>query len=431
MKNRILASILATILSVVVACNPDVELCGISQHPHRAQIAFDFDWSGVNNVPDSMYIIANRVINTKRYSIAINSKNHEGYFVFNPDGDETPDENPDENPGGDVNPDENPEGDVNEPTGAKAAETRSNAAPKSQKTFALHTGVYKFLALASGGTDMVFENVNSFVENIHSGQKFSDLFIEYKTYDKNDEQLRCNLRSWDDYNPYSNYIQSDITPVVIGSIPDYEINTTASHTLKFHPRNMSQNIDIYVNIEKDISEQGFVIDSITAEVSGIPKSINLTNGYIDITSTAKMMFKMELQNKAGNVIEDKCTTKSLRAHANINVTSIVSSSSEMEKMGPGILQMIIHAHAIVNSGQPDEEKRLKKIQGKINIFNTLKNANLIEIVNNGKSARRRTSHAVLDIVTDLVIDGNRIVDTATDDDGVDRWVQCESIIVDI
>ena len=452
MKNKILASIATIMLAIIVACNPDVQLCGLNEHPHKSQVAIDFDWSGVNNVPDSMFVIANRVINTTRYSIAVNSKNHEGCFIFNPDPEFVPPTIEDGNNEGEGNGDEggedngeggedngeggedNGEGGENEGgnvDGNGNNSSRNNIAQAKLRTFPLHVGTYKFLALALDTTELIYQRVNSFVENINNGGKFSDIFIEYKTYNKNDKGLRCNLRNWDDYNPYSNYIQSDITPVVFDSIPNYEINSTARSTVKFRPRNISQNIDIYVNIAKDISKQGFVIDSITAEVSGIPKSINLANGYIDITSTAKMMFRMELMNSAGKVVADNSRTKSLKAHANINVASIVSSSSETEKMGPGILQMIIHAHALVNSGKPDEEKRLKRIQGKINIFNTLKEANLIEIVNDGKSARRCKAHAVLNIATDLEIDGDRIVDTATDDDGVDRWVQCESIIVDI
>lgn len=448
MKNKILASIATIMLAIIVACNPDVQLCGLNEHPHKSQVAIDFDWSGVNNVPDSMFVIANRVINSKRYSIAVASRSHEGYFIFNPDPEFVPptievgndeeeggeegegNEGGEDNGEGEGNGGEGNEGNGEENNGEEGNgdnSSRSSIVQAKLKTFPLHVGTYKFLAFALDSTELIYKNVNSFVENINNGEKFSDIFLEYKTYDKNDEGLKCNLRNWDDYNPYSNYIQSDITPVVFDSIPNYEINSTAGRTVKFHPRNISQNIDIYVNINKDISNQGFVIDSITAEVSGIPKSINLANGYIDITSTAKMMFKMELLNSAGKPITDNSKTKSLKAHANINVASIVSSSSETEKMGPGIMQMIIHAHAIVNSGQP----RLKRIQGKINIFNTLKNANLIEIVNNGKSARRNKTHAVLNIGTDLEIDGDRIVDTATDDDGVDRWVQCESIIVDI
>ena len=76
-------------------------------------------------------------------------------------------------------------------------------------------------------------------------------------------------------------------------------------------------------------------------------------------------------------------------------------------------------------------KRIKRIQGKINIYNALEEANLIEIVNMGKDARRRSEHGVLNIKTDLVLKGEQIVDTPNDDNGIDQWTGCENIFVDI
>lgn len=393
MKNILVFCISVITLHCLVGCT-DVELCNITQHPHAAPVSFSFNWGGKKDIPDSMYVIANRVINTRKYSMVVSSKTNGGHFVYNPDYAE-----------------------------ADSVENRGN--------FALHTGYYRFLAFPHSNTDLVYINVDSFMKDKKAETKLSDLSIEYKTYKKGDQALKCNLPKWDDYNPYADFIPSGIKPVVYDSIPNVDIDDIRSHTIIFAPRNLTQNIEINFNINKDISKHGFVIDSVTAEISGIPRAINLANAYIDITRTAKMMFKMDLVDGTGRTITDKSDNKSLCAHANLNLTSIVRSASPSEKTGPGIMQVILHARAVVNSGKPDEKIIKKNFQGKINLYNTLSTANLIEIVNNGKNARRRIDNAVLNVVTNLVIDGDRIVDTATNDDGIDRWVNCESIIVDI
>lgn len=170
-----------------------------------------------------------------------------------------------------------------------------------------------------------------------------------------------------------------------------------------------------------------MVDSVEAEISGIPLAISIGNGYIDIRKTSKMLFDMELQNKDGNVVEDTEDNTSLVAHANIDVTGIVKSATPNERTGPGIMQVIIYTHAFNDEGV----KRIKRIQGKINIYNALEEANLIEIVNMGKDARRRSEHGVLNIKTDLVLKGEQIVDTPNDDNGIDQWTGCENIFVDI
>ena len=104
-----------------------------------------------------------------------------------------------------------------------------------------------------------------------------------------------------------------------------------------------------------------------------------------------MLFDMELQNKDGNVVEDTEDNTSLVADANMDVTGIGKSATPKERTGPGSMQVIIYTHAFNDEGV----ERIKRIQGKINIYNALEEANLIEIVNIGKYARRRSEHVVL------------------------------------
>lgn len=391
MRNKFLWACAAISMLGLASCNTDVDLCYQGPHPHTTPVAFSFDWSRTNLKPDSMYVIANKIIKNRLYTMAVSSTSKSGHFIYKDDY------------------------------------TTDSTQQEKLNLFPLNSGEYKFFAFALDGTELKYDNVNEFVYGNNANERISDIYLEYKTYEKGAPELKSRVANWDDYNPYANYIQTNVTPVCFDSIPLTTIDGRARQSIEFTPRKLSQNIDIYFDITKDVSKYGFVVDSVIAEISGIPLAINLGNGYIDITRTAKMLFDVGLEDSKGNAISDSRNNSRLRAHANIDVTSIVANKSAGEKTGPGIMQLIIYTHATDNDGN----LRQKRLQGKINIFNTLAEANIIEIVNEGKNAKRHREHATLNIKTTLVLEGEHIVDTPTDDNGIDQWIQCEDIIVDI
>ena len=450
MKNSLIftACALSMSLSLLSSCT-DVELCSDAEHPHTTPVVFDYDWSEAHEQSDSMYVIAYRVIKCKYYSMAVNSTDHLGRFIYGAPAEPTTPEEPTEpsepdtpeapdtpsNPDTPTTPDTPSEGGASPtepsepsvPAVPASAKRAPESATQGRRIFPLNKGEYKFFTFALDDTELKYNNVDDFMNGKTESSRISDIYLEYKVYKKGDPNLKSRIKNWDDYNPYAGYIQSNVRPVYFDSIPLRNIDGKAEHIAKFTPRNLSQNIDVYFDISKDVTTRGFVVDSVEAEVSGIPLAISIGNGYIDIRKTSKMLFDMELQNKDGNVVEDTEDNTSLVAHANIDVTGIVKSATPNERTGPGIMQVIIYTHAFNDEGV----KRIKRIQGKINIYNALEEANLIEIVNMGKDARRRSEHGVLNIKTDLVLKGEQIVDTPNDDNGIDQWTGCEDIFVDI
>ena len=264
-----------------------------------------------------------------------------------------------------------------------------------------------------------------------------DIGLDYKEYSINDPNLHKGLQGWDDYNAYSKYIQPDVDIMFYDSTQMVTVERNVQFEHVFRPQALSQNVDIYFDIEKKIDERPFVIDSVWAEISGIPRHLNLRNGYLDIKKTNKMMFKSELTPQIGEKGKDNDNNPYLKCHGNIDVTSIVnvqqkpgqSESDVMRKIyGPGIMQVIIYSH----TNDPETGKMYRrKWQGIINLFRVLNKANLTEVSQDGGYVKRKGEHGVLQIDAKLVIDGEKIVASDGDNEPIDRWIPTSNILVDI
>lgn len=414
------------------ACSTEVELCEENLHPHYASVKYDYDWQSNTQKPDSMYVIAYRVINYWKSAVVVDTETKFGHYLFNApplieeDGGEEPlpDDTPAEDGDGTL-PDDTPAEDGGQ------TDTEQDEEPKEENNsidvFRIKEGTYKFITFNMDTTELKYDDVIRYMTSDANDLKLQDLYVEYKNYSKESKELNYILKGWDDYNPYANYIQPNMRPVYFDTIPARTIVGKDVKTLTFKPNPLTQNIDIYFDIKKDISNTKFIIDSVVAEVSGVPSKINLSNGYIDITKTYKMMFHTKLTDSNGNLIEDTETNKAVSCYANINVASIVQSISETVRTGPGIMQVVIYTHA-----KDGNETYYKVIQGKINLFNTLENADLIEYTLDGFHAKRKKVKGELKVKVEMVIDGKSIKENPDNSGGIDRWEDCtERIIIDI
>lgn len=459
-------------ISMFTACSIDADLCDAVEHPHVGKVSYAFNWGDYaeeysakgKSLPDSMYIIATRVVNHWKTAMVVSSavdKPNRGYFVFNapeyettvPDTPQEP-ENPEpEDPKepSEPNPpvipghsggkgtnapakhDDETRADDTENTGEdvyyKPALTRIGA---ERAEFPIRTGAYKFVAFNMDTTKFVYNKVVEYMLDPTSDRKLQDMYVEYKTYDKGDKQLDYDdLPDWQDYNSYSNYMQPNVTPIFIDTIASRQIEK-GKVPVQFRPEPMTQHLDIYFNIKKDNSKTPFVIDDVRAEISGIPTRIYFANGNMDIRNTAKMMFRTDLCDVAtGNLINgtgvDSPSTTTVRCHGNIDVTTVVQSNNKDITTGPGILQVIIYTHVETGEANPPR----KKIQGKINLYNTLKNSNLMDYTEDGNFAIRNGNKGVINIVADVTIDGEEIVLNKDNTGGIDEWKKSEQIDIDI
>lgn len=457
MRNRFSMWLLLTLL-LVTACS-EVDLCTNATHPHSATVSFDFVWDDSNHRPDTMAIVAYRVVNNWKRMFSVNAETKKGFYL-NPQtaaasanntsgttsgantntetntttGNANTDSDDSSSGGMDVTVEEEGSGSEEESTGSE--QTKTPGVDVETGTFSIRQGDYKFIAV-SGDKDA--QDLTEIYDFVNEKKGLRDICVNYYDFDKDDPRLQSRLTGWTDYNQYARYIQPAVSPIHYDTVSIVKVQEGEHVTCTFRPKSITQNIDVYFTIAKDITSAPFVIDSVWAEISGVPRSVSVANGYLDITRTAKMMFPMELtpgsETSTGADGYDNTTVK---CHGNIDVTSIVNvqqlEGEDLETVrkkvyGPGIMQVIIFTHSKQINSEGNHVS--KKIQGVINLYNTLKNADLISISEDGRYATRRTPHGTLNINAQMTINGSSIVNNPDDTGGIDRWLTVEDIIIDI
>lgn len=480
MNNKhIISSIsLCLLLAMVMltACNTDVELCYADEHPHRTAVKYEYNWSGKSNdvIPDSMYVIAYRVVNQWKASMVVNSKDYRGHFVYNgpelpveeketdastpsdtqtsQDGGTTGDDKQNgasdddkEQQGnsgasGNETPEAGAEPVLEQPlraamTRAEGGEDATEGAAGDTDVFQIRTGSYKFITFSMNSSELVYDDVIEYMLDENNEKSLQDIYVKYKVYDKTDDKLKRLTADWQDYNPYAQYMWNDVKPVMFDTIASKEVPTNTTVTCKFTPKSVTQRIDVYFSIQKKIKPTPFRIDSVLCEMGGIPRRINIANGYLDISETAKVMFRTD-------DMKDTDTAKGpVKVHGQINVPGVVQSNSPSLITGPGIMQVLIFASVEdPDGGKVDDgngnmvTKRLqKKIQAKINLYNTLHTSNLITRTDDGKHAVRNGDKGVINVVTDIVVvNGEDVLKDNDATGGIDQWIDCsEDIIIHI
>ena len=303
--------------------------------------------------------------------------------------------------------------------------TRAEAQPgvdTPTDIFMIIPGLYKFITFNLDTTAYIYQDILQYLRTDDTKSTLQELCMEYKRYAYGDSALRGKCDFWKDFNLYGdgkNYIQPDITPIYYDSIVNQRISQNSEKNLIFKPGLLTQNIDIRFKIRKKVDVIPIVIDSVYADISGIPYRLNLSNDYFDIKQTCKMMFQNYLEDANGNRITDTGTNTELYCHGNIDVLSVVNAHDSTITKGPGIMQVMI----FVKGYQP--------IRGMINLYHCIRRANLIDDVGDGVWARKRKNHGVLQIDSNLLIDENLII-TEDGDGGLDRWISLDEqeIVID-
>lgn len=430
----------------MASCTVDVDLCSDPIHPHSAEVAYSFDFGGVEGAPDTMIVVANRVVNRRISAMNVSTATGSGRFIVGElpvvpvapgqgDGEgETPGGDGEEvTPGGgEDTPDggeATPGGEEETPGGEGETPSEGGDAPGSEELseFRLPVGTYRFLTFNMDSTEYIYTDVEKFLAGSDS-VAMGDLYIEYRSYPKNDPDLRGTIPDWQDYNPYAGYIQPDLRPLFVATA-GADLAHGQRRQCRFAPRVTSQLVDVYFDITKYEGGTPFIVDSVVAEISGLPYRVNLVNGNLDIRRTNKMMFRMGLVDAGGNPQPDTYAATSATCHASISVPGIVPGSSTDVNTGPGMMQVMIFMH---NENPDDPSEPLHKmVQGKINLFNTLREARLTDYTDDMRFVRRTCDHGELDINAPLIIDGDAIQESPDNDGGLDAWRACDDIVVDI
>ena len=303
--------------------------------------------------------------------------------------------------------------------------TRAEAQPgvdTPTDVFMLIPGLYKFITFNLDTTEYIYQDILQYLRTEDTKSTLQELCMEYKRYAYADSALRGKCAEWRDFNLYGegkNYIQPDITAIYYDSLVNERITQNSEKYLTFAPNLLTQNIDIRFKIRKKVDVIPIVIDSIYADISGIPYRVNLSNDYFDIKQTCKMMFQNYMEDANGNRISDTGTNTELYCHGNIDVLSVVNAHDSTANVGPGIMQVMLY----IKGYQP--------VRGMINLYHCIRRANLIDDVGDGIWARKRKNHGVLQIDSDLLIDEKLLI-SDDGDGGLDRWISLDDqeIVID-
>ena len=458
------AYIVIALMALLAACTK-AELCEEAEHPHKAGVQFAFDWSGVNSdartafhetepgTQDSMLVIAKRIIGTRITGCRVDAKDGKGFYLFdgnigdiilNPGGDSTTDgsDGSDSSDGSDGS--DGTDGSDGSPSGFLAASGTTRAASTlpaapgytvSTDQFRVQPGTFKFITVNFDKEEFLYDELYDYVgDGVTANTYLRDLCVRYKLYRYNSPLLHDYIPDWPDYNVYGPrdeygmptgeiYLQPDLMPVYYDSISPLIIDKNTTQKFTFRPSILTQNIDIFFDVHKVTDgDDGipFAIDTVCAEISGIPYRLNLSRDVFDIKNTGKMRFECWREDDNGQRLRLKDTEAStdLHYHANIDVFSIVNSADASAFRGPGILQLMIKI------------KGMKTIHARINLHETIAKAMLFNSTDDGLWAYRRKDHGVLRIATTLVIDKQAVL--PSEHSGLEIWTNAgdDDILVD-
>lgn len=377
---------------LLVGCTK-VELCVDPVHPHTGMVRFSYQWNdSTAQRPDSMIVLANRIVGTW----------HALYFT-------TPNEG--------ANAGVCHHGQLQ--SGKYDADSLR---VDSLGLFEVKQGDYQFATFCANSNVefYTFNNLDKYC--INDSVRIEDITISYKEYKLNDPLMNHYSSDWKEFNPYSNYIASNVSPIYVATVSPRPVHADEEVTINFTPQSITQNIGFKFSIQKDAE---VVIDSIIAEISGIPNSINLDgsivqdvdyDGNLGIKRTNKMLFGVDMVEYTDTLVD---------CYGEISVIGLVSNNAPDLAMGAGILQMSIYAHAYDRWGRPNE----KCIYARINLYHSLTEMDPPLLTKNeyGQIVHG-TKNAVIEIEHMLTIDHDLVIQNAEGGVSMDRW---EQIIDDI
>lgn len=436
----------AVVCMLLVDSCTDAGLCEDATHAvHEGNVRMNYVWPEGTTPPDSMTIMAVRVVNHRKFGMIVSTENLRGHYFYNAPANVTEWVDPDA-----VDPEPKPEPDptvigvVVDPekpnNGGEGSVPNPNDGEESESTptedivvdhFTLPAGTYNFFTMETDTSNVYYRNVNEYLNAAGTGLQYSEIGLEYKVYDLDDEKLDVPGKNYQDYNQGFKYVRTECPAIYVDRKELLEIGQNIDMNIQFQPRMLTQNVDIYFNIKKELADgTPFVVDSVIAEISGIPSKVGVFDGHLYLAKTRKMLFRTTLENTNGNKIDDTTTNEDIRVHGNINVLSILHSENPANVSGPGIMQIAIYSH----TEQVDEAGVLRKgstrrVQGRLNLYDSLVKADLIAYSDDYQYATKRVDHAVLDIETTAVVSAKG-VQSGSSQGGINDWTFCSDVSTD-
>ena len=364
------------------ACT-EVNLCR-SNHPHRSDLNVYFDFGDFQYVPDSMILFAVRNLNLLRYTFLLSSEGRnstpaEGRLLY---------------------PDELREkayiwvDSIDEDSHVDSIDSFHNQRSYQIKQFTgcdsvrLHPGIYELVAFSSGNMDY-YDNLEQVMNS--DADEIDSLWITYVSYHStNDHPLLRRDSAWVSHNLYSDFILNCDRRPTFAAKEIIEISTDERQTdVRLHANNLSQHVTLEFFIEKD---DNVLVDSVVAELSGIPYRFYILTGVADVERTFKTVFRPDV-TPVNNINESKVTVT-----GDVYVNGIVHSADPAFTTGPGILWINVYIRVF---GQNASGPISHPITACINLYNLLKDNPSLRLNEFGEP-QQTTKELVLQIPTAIL-----------------------------
>lgn len=404
--NKACSTALMMLCCMVFFSCVEVDLCEESSHEHLSDIKLIYHWPDSitdEERPDSMFAFFNRFTSTHRIGYITDSETSDGgHYRF-----------------------------------GKIDSLLTDSA--DQQSLKVRAGEYRAFAfnkdVIENETYYRFENFdNFFSEESQSKANLRDLYVSYIAHEITDSSLYLYGKNWNTVNPELKYIPNNIKPIYCAESKYNESTQSYSYTFNvqkdsqievhLYPQKITQDITIsfpiYTEyIESSNSDNQLHIDSIIAEISGIPHKMCIYDRTLMDDIIYKMLFKMnvDVENAKDTVLIVNSVTKTFKeveCKSTISVMGLLANAKNTS-YGAGILQLCIYLGD-------------KVYHAKINMYNTINKANLVIKDDLGRNVQNpgiypeRPFNSTLRIDDSfLVITRDFVLNTLNGESSLDSW----------
>ena len=371
------------VLSTFLSCNPDVEIC-YDVHPLRGYIDFKYNWTTDAPKPDSMRIIAYRRVNTLKYNMLITAKEsgNVGHILY---------------------PSEEIDDSEIENTGNTPLWMR---------------GGYYEVFTYSGVPDQGDDNSEVFLQD---GGDPDSIKLKFRLFSNVDQTpLLAEYIGWIDSNPYSGFVVNGSQPIYTDkrllNVPNDKHNQHIE--CLFTPSTInSQKVNVRFTISP--KEEGIVIDYVHAEMAGAASEIILGTGTVIIENTGKVLFTPSFSPQGTGAA-------TIQVDGSFYTTGIVRATSKTKVVGPGILQLNIHAHITQTNPDGSPYTMAKNFRANINLYKTLTENPSLKYDESRNGFVQTQPEITLDIGQTLEITREKVL--SHPESSVDYWVPAEEYV---
>lgn len=335
-QNKTIYAILALAVAMLFTSCAEIDLCEDTHDGTMPSVQYSFNWgNNAANAPEQMYVMAHRIVNDWKRVDVVSTK-------------------------------------------------------EASETFEIRPGEYSFVTLPTENFSFKMDEIVNCLNDPTNRVSVQDKNLNYRLFKKTDIGALDEI----DYDnpPKDLYIPGDAQPFYYDCmevVKQYE----GTANVKFAPKPITQCIEIEFSVLVNTDNK---LELFEAELSGIPSSIQIGNGYISPDKTVSVVL---MEQGEGTTVEmpDGSTRELWKFTARINVPTIIKGESASATDGPGILTFT--AITLDKSGNGEKYKTVLKR----NLHNIIDKAKLYVYTDDNEHVVKNCDNAKLEVTTPFTI----------------------------